>query len=379
MATYTPNYNLSMPESTDAMTAFMEDYAANMVTIDNNLGGGGGGGDGHTIVDQDGLMMPNRIKLQFMGDAEVTDDSVSNKTVVTVGDFYSTTEKVIGKWIDDKPLYQITFAFTTSSSSGWVAIPTDTTGWGIDYFTVKNMSIILPQYTYHYGMTGLQFFCAKDTNTGQIKYNCSDGSLRDKQIYLTVQYTKLYEPTPLHLVEYIESSGTQYINTGITPTTSSKFIITLSDVVYSNGERCIFGVGTYSANTYLMTKDAVGGAPLVWYYRSKKTITSDITSKHTVEFYRGTVKLDGTVIHTDDTVGGTSFGQTCLFTAGTGFSDAYKSSYRLYSFQIYTDNILVFDGVPALDDNDVPCMYDYVSNGYFYNLGTGVFTAGPDV
>ena len=43
MATLTPNYNLSKPESTDKLSDFMGTYNNNMDIIDQNLGGGGGG------------------------------------------------------------------------------------------------------------------------------------------------------------------------------------------------------------------------------------------------------------------------------------------------------------------------------------------------
>lgn len=44
MSTLTPNYNLHIPEDTDSMDDFFGDYETNMNIIDNNLGGGGGGG-----------------------------------------------------------------------------------------------------------------------------------------------------------------------------------------------------------------------------------------------------------------------------------------------------------------------------------------------
>lgn len=43
MATLTPNYNLSKPESNDKLSDFMSTYNDNMDIIDQNLGGGGGG------------------------------------------------------------------------------------------------------------------------------------------------------------------------------------------------------------------------------------------------------------------------------------------------------------------------------------------------
>ena len=41
MATYTPNYNLEKPDSTDNFGDFRQSYNDNMDTIDANLGGGG--------------------------------------------------------------------------------------------------------------------------------------------------------------------------------------------------------------------------------------------------------------------------------------------------------------------------------------------------
>ena len=46
-------------------------------------GGSSGGSGGHTIIDQSGNDMPSRTGLQFIG-ASVADDSVNNKTVVTI-------------------------------------------------------------------------------------------------------------------------------------------------------------------------------------------------------------------------------------------------------------------------------------------------------
>ena len=41
MAQYTPNYGLSMPDTTDDFKDFRESYNENIETIDQNLGGGG--------------------------------------------------------------------------------------------------------------------------------------------------------------------------------------------------------------------------------------------------------------------------------------------------------------------------------------------------
>lgn len=80
MATYTPNLNLGKPEATDPFGNFRQLFNDNMDILDN---GGGGGSGGHTIVDENGTAMTQRSGLQFDG-ATVTDDSVNDKTVVTI-------------------------------------------------------------------------------------------------------------------------------------------------------------------------------------------------------------------------------------------------------------------------------------------------------
>ena len=195
------------------------------------------------------------------------------------------------------------------------------------------------------------------------------------QAYFYNQGTGEFVAGKLKYIEYIQSTGTQYINTGKTPTTNTKFVITLSDVVEGATEAAIFSSGTYAANTYLMTKDSSSqGNKLTWYYPSKQVISADYTSKHTVELYRGSITVDGTVVSSGTTISGTSFSAVTLF----GVSSSRLSQYKLYGFQMYESDILVFDAVPALY-GETACLYDKVSETFFYNAGSGSFVAGKPI
>ena len=112
MAQYTPNFNLYEPDSSDDFADFRTEFNNNMNIIDQNLGGGGSGG--HTIYDEDGNALAQESGLQFTGNVNVSDDSVNGRTVVNVSggsnlildaQIYSTEEKQIGVWTDNKPLY----------------------------------------------------------------------------------------------------------------------------------------------------------------------------------------------------------------------------------------------------------------------------------
>ena len=104
MATYTTNYNLEKPDSTDDFKDFRASYNDNMDIIDQNLGGGGGSG-GHTIIDENGNTMPQEDDLQFTGKVSVTDDNVNQKTVV---DVLAQTKEVTQAEYDALPATKLT-------------------------------------------------------------------------------------------------------------------------------------------------------------------------------------------------------------------------------------------------------------------------------
>lgn len=53
---------------------------------------------------------------------------------------------------------------------------------------------------------------------------------------------------------------------------------------------------------------------------------------------------------------------------------------KCYYLQLFNpDGSIVRDFWPAIDDNGVACMYDYVTKQYFYNQGTGEFTVSDEV
>lgn len=54
-------------------------------------------------------------------------------------------------------------------------------------------------------------------------------------------------------------------------------------------------------------------------------------------------------------------------------SKEYKDKVKLYYFKMYKKDVAILDLIPVLDQNNIPCMYDKVSDKFFYNKGTGTF------
>ena len=111
---------------------------------------------------------------------------------------YSTSEQVVGTWIDNKPLYQKTFSGTTSSTgSGIILTPSmpniDKILYVDGFIYIDNSGTnhqCIPigiQWTDSNG-TGILFTIR--TNDFDIVVNATHDSWKNKPIYITLQYTK---------------------------------------------------------------------------------------------------------------------------------------------------------------------------------------------
>ncbi len=169
-----------------------------------------GGGGGHTILDTTGTAVAQEDKLQFVG-LDVSDDSTNGKTkvqgeglnsdsiddiagantinpAVIIGDSnnYSTSEKIVGKWIDGKPLYQKTWTGlnVTPAYNSWTNV-VDVSSINIDrIIAIKNLNRADGHLLFDGG--GLEFFM----NNGYITAEYSLDINRRAIYTITIQYTK---------------------------------------------------------------------------------------------------------------------------------------------------------------------------------------------
>ena len=52
---------------------------------------------------------------------------------------------------------------------------------------------------------------------------------------------------------------------------------------------------------------------------------------------------------------------------------------KLYSCQIYNNDVLIRDYIPCKDSNGIGCLFDLVEYKAYYNVGDGDFICGPDI
>ena len=193
--------------------------------------------------------------------------------------------------------------------------------------------------------------------------------------YLNVKY-EVVLPVGYKRLAYLESTGTQWIDTGIKLSNECevKCELNLSDLdttAYFYGAKTTWLVDDYSAcfqysnNQRFIT--LIFGKKYVNFNEINPTerITTSVSSKGFI--VNGKLK-------TVDNVEVFETPSSCvLYSLRSVNYVGYKIKARVYSFSIARAGEMWVNYVPALDPEGAPCMYDIISQQPFYNSGTGDF------
>ena len=190
-------------------------------------------------------------------------------------------------------------------------------------------------------------------------------------------------------IEYLESTGTQYIDTGVIPNTNTSSLV---DFEYTNWQR---GTGTQvyynvigsrtsnvSIDQYSWTFEPYSGSAYAGFGVEEADLGKSLfklnvrTVIYMDKYYW---KKDGIVYASfkDGIIESTY--PMFLFGRSTSGKLANNSAAKIYHTKIYDNNVLVRNFIPVLDKDGTPCMYDLVEHKFYYNAGTGDFIAGPIV
>jgi len=178
-------------------------------------------------------------------------------------------------------------------------------------------------------------------------------------------------------INYIESTGTQYINTGITPNQDTRFVIDF-ETLEVNGETHIASV-RHNASTPVFTLFfGNSGTYGTRYGTSSTAYVPDLSGvgRHVFDRNKNVLTVDGNKTVSANYETFDPYYTLTIFARNDGTSINGHIKGRLYSCQIYDNDVLVRDFVPSYGTNGKACLYDKVTKQYFYNAGTGEFIVG---
>lgn len=178
-------------------------------------------------------------------------------------------------------------------------------------------------------------------------------------------------------VEYLESTGTQWIDTGVTVGGTNNIIVELkvAQTVDTTAVSFYFAQPLSGSNYFAAYANASNKYACVYRNKWAASTTSTDRSVHVLNYDNGKLYKDGTLLITaSSTTSVTASNTLALF----GSHGSNINKFKLYYFKLMSNHVTVLDMIPVRV-GQVGYMYNRVSKTLFGNSGTGSFTLGSDI
>lgn len=185
-------------------------------------------------------------------------------------------------------------------------------------------------------------------------------------------------------LEYIQSTGSQYIDTGFKPNQDTRLVCE-AKCPTNSGSNFLFG-GRASISSNKFSFGSSTDKYYIGYGNSGSNVEASKISDYSGILFIDANKQNWTIAAdavTEEITGGTYSTFTSpvnlvLFACNTNGTFAYGSA-TLYTCQIYDNGTLVRDFVPCKNASGAIGLYDTVNEIFYTNKGSGTFTAGEEL
>lgn len=179
-------------------------------------------------------------------------------------------------------------------------------------------------------------------------------------------------------LSYLESTGTQWINTGYYPQFGDR--VEFKNVLVSEGSEnpAVFSAGTADPQFVLLR--SYGQGSIVGYYKCFASGDAPQVYKTLDNFTTIVVDSDGSLFYNGECVAISTPANVELDSPLHLFIRANKKKHvahvKIGEVMVTRNGTIIHDFVPVRDWDDRPCMYDKATGEYFYNQGTDEFLYG---
>ena len=207
-----------------------------------------------------------------------------------------------------------------------------------------------------------------------------------EDIYDTLEMTNasIYLlPNEYTQVDYIENSGTQFIDTGFKPNQNTS--VEMEVLIPQNSAEVTRFFETRNTNYVNKSFGILNFRDYnnIFQFRydiqfAKNNYKLDVETKYKIRTNKNNVYVnDEWIFNANPSSFQTNYNLALFGFANNSDNVADTSTYRLYSFKLYDNGVLIRDYVPCYrnSDNEVG-LYDLVNNVFYTNNGTGSFTYG---
>lgn len=172
-------------------------------------------------------------------------------------------------------------------------------------------------------------------------------------------------------LQYLESSGTQWIDTGVKPDQTYALKIKFQTEQSSSGGIAVSDANWQSNGFGIWCNAAAFGNGTM------PTTEWHGTTPIEIELSQQGLFVNGNLTWTPDTATFTVPANMTLFSLNRNGSIAEKLTGKIYFAQLFKAGKPVRNFIPCTNPSGIPGLYDLVDGKFYGNAGTGVFLAGP--
>ena len=180
-------------------------------------------------------------------------------------------------------------------------------------------------------------------------------------------------PSGYTQLEYIQSSGTQYVDTGVVATANTAIHFKFSELVLPRtGDHALLGSSWGLLSLLYSSTSAVK-----WYSSGNATASVSTTSINKVILTPTSMEANGASYTVSAP---SSYPSTKIYLLNTGDNGAGTSwlgRCKIHGLQIYDNGTIIRDYIPCQTTAGEVGLWDDVNSAFYGNAGTGAFTAGP--
>ena len=177
------------------------------------------------------------------------------------------------------------------------------------------------------------------------------------------------------IVDFLESTGTQYIDTGVKLNQDSKVEISLQ--VVTKEAQNVFGSrqSAVDSNYEIMMYDGKKIVVDFYDYRVNRFQSQVSSDKIEIFISNSDVHIGNDYYKINTFNNFETPNNAYIFNVSGNKNGSVNSKTKVFFCRIYNDN-LVRDYIPVIDSSSRPCLFDKVEKKCYYNQGTGEFLYG---
>lgn len=238
-----------------------------------------------------------------------------------------------------------------------------------------------PESVTHTAVAGNDRFITGTYNTELVTVNVSADKGTVSGYEVTIAKVNNYGSNNEYTeVEYIEATGSQYIDTGFIPNQDTRIVVKMEDVVVSGVNDFYFGTRTSATSNAFFFSYSSDGSYRSGYNKTNSAVSSSYTQSgvFTVDKNKGVTYINGTQVSSVTYASFTCPANLVIGGINTKGTINYATA-KYYACQIYDNGTLIRDYVPVVNKSGIAGLYDKVNNTFYSSASSTAFIAGDIV